>query len=161
MPRLPRGILKGWRVGGSSLLYVTHNGMMGIGNRYPSSFFVAACFCLLAGYGWVSCAGGLTVCGEQAGCEVASVDAVERAQDIVAVVAVVPEEVFALCQFFFWPDGGEYLFAGVGMLAGVGYFGCHGHRCGREVLHLFKVEVEVLCLDGELCHVFFVAAGMA
>ena len=36
-----------------------------------------------------------------------------------------------------------------------------GHGCGCEILHLLQVEVQLACDDGQLCHVFFPASGMA
>lgn len=87
--------------------------------------------------------------------------AVQRFDNVGAVSLVVPEEVFALRQFFLGPDGGEYLFAGIGVDAGVIDLGGEGHGGRGEVLDLLKVHVELLGLGGKFGHVYLAACGMA
>ena len=64
----------------------------------------------------------------------------------------------SLGEFLAWRLGREDLFEGVGVVACIPCFGGVGHRCWREVLYLFEVEVEVLRDDGEFSHISFVTA---
>lgn len=55
--------------------------------------------------------------GEEAGEEVGTMEAAERGLYAAAVSFVVPEEILALCQLLLGTGGGEYLLAGIGMIA--------------------------------------------
>ena len=47
------------------------------------------------------------------------------------------------------------------METGIPGFGGHGHRCRREILYLFQMEIQFAGDDSEFCHVFFRTSGMA
>ena len=100
------------------------------------------------------------VAGEEFGDEVGTVEALERFDDVGTIGGIIPEEVFALGEFFFGGGGGENFLAGVGVDSGVENLGREGHWRRGEVLNLFEMEVEVAGLDGEQGHVDFAASGM-
>lgn len=66
----------------------------------------------------------------------------------------VPEEFFALAEFFFFCFGGVDGFEGVGVDAGVIDFGGQGHGGRCEILDLFELEVQAAGFGGEIGHVF-------
>ena len=99
--------------------------------------------------------------GEEGGDDVGTVETLEGADDVVAVGAVVPEEVFALGELLVAGGRGVDPLAGVGVVAGVVYLGGYGHRGGGEVLYLLQVHVETLGLGGEARHVNLATSGMA
>ena len=47
------------------------------------------------------------------------------------------------------------------MEAGLPCFGGHSHWGRGKVLYLFQLEVKTFGNDGQFCHIFFPAAGMA
>ena len=47
----------------------------------------------------------------------------------------------------------EYLLERIWVIARIPCLCSYCHRCGREVLHLLEMEVELLCRDGQLGHV--------
>ena len=77
------------------------------------------------------------------------------------LLALVPEEEETLFLLLAHVACAEYLFACFGIYAGVIHFGGHGHGGWREVLHLFKMEVQLLSLCREGCHALQRAARMA
>lgn len=86
--------------------------------------------------------------------EVGATHLTKKAKDVLTFGRLVPEEELTLGKFFFLclgrPDGLE----GVGMKPCVPCFGGDGHGGRGEVLHLFKLEIEVLGQCGKFCHVF-------
>ena len=92
--------------------------------------------------------------------EVGASDAAEALFDVTALFGLVPEEVLSLSELVARTLGGEDGFEGVGVVARVPGLGGDGHRRGREILHLFEVEVETLGDDGELGHVLLQTSGM-
>ena len=90
--------------------------------------------------------------------EVSASDATETLFDVAALLGLVPEEVLSLGELVARTLGGEDGFEGVGIVARVPGLCGDGHRRGREVLHLFEVEVETLGDDGELRHILFLTA---
>ena len=67
----------------------------------------------------------------------------QRLHDARSAFAVIPEEVLSLRFFGFGIGGAIYFFACVGVNSGIIYLGAQRHRCGSEVLNLFKVHVEL------------------
>ena len=72
----------------------------------------------------------------------------------------VPEEFFALAEFFFFGFGGVDGFEGVGVDAGVIDFGGQGHGGRSEILDLFEFEVQAAGFGSQVGHVFVGATGM-
>ena len=73
----------------------------------------------------------------------------------------IPEEELPLRQLLTWCLGREDRFKCVGVVTRIPRLSADGHRRGRKVLHLLKVEVQILGDDSELCHIFFLTARMA
>lgn len=84
--------------------------------------------------------------------EVGAVKPAQRVENGSLIVALIPEKVFALGKLFFLRVGAIGWFESVGVYAGVIDFGGNRHGCGGEVLHLFKMKVQVFGDDGKFCH---------
>ena len=97
---------------------------------------------------------------EQAFDEVGMSDASQALFDVSALLGFIPEEVLPLCKLFAGSLCAVYGLQRIGIIARIPGFGGHRHRGGGEVLHLFKLEVELLGDYGEFSHVYFVATGV-
>ena len=64
-------------------------------------------------------------------------------------------------QLLLLAPGAKHRLLRVGMVARVPNLGGYRHGRGREVLHLLQVEIQAFGDDGQLCHVFLMATGMA
>ena len=76
-------------------------------------------------------------------------------------LGLVPEEKHALCQFLTLAFRTEYGFHGVWVVAGVPHLGADGHRGGGEILYLLQLKIQPFGDEGQFCHIFLSAAGMA
>ena len=74
---------------------------------------------------------------------------------------LVPEEEHALCQLLLGILCTENRLKGIGVVAGVPHLGADSHWGGGEVLNLLQLEIEALRDEGETCHIFFMAPGVA
>ena len=76
-------------------------------------------------------------------------------------LGLVPEEKHALCQFLTLTFRTEYWFQSVWVVAGVPHLSADGHRGGGEILYLLQLKIQPFGDEGQLCHIFLCAAGMA
>ena len=76
-------------------------------------------------------------------------------------LGLVPEEKHALCQFLTLTFRTEYWFQSVWVVAGVPHLGADGHWGGGEILYLLQLKIQPFGDEGQLCHIFLCAAGMA
>ena len=97
---------------------------------------------------------------EKFGDKVGTMQPTQRSFDVDTICAIVPKEVFALCQFVGRPDGGIYALECVGMISGIIDLSGDSHWSGREILYLLEMEVEGLGLYSKLCHVDLTASWM-
>ena len=97
---------------------------------------------------------------EKGGYQVAAVNAVQRLDNAVSVIAVVPEKVLPLGEFLFSCRGAVNFLAGVRVNAGIVYFGSKSHRGRSEIQYLLKVHVQLFGAYGYLSHVGFGADGV-
>ncbi len=79
---------------------------------------------------------------EKACYEVGASYPVQGGGNLAAIFGVVPEEEHALPLFLVGICGAEYFLPGVWVYARIVYLGGHCHGRGREILHLFEVEIE-------------------
>ena len=84
-----------------------------------------------------------------------------RTHDLAAVCRVIPEEKLSLRELVAGIGGSGYCLAGVGMVTGVIDFGGKSHWGGSEILHLFKVKIEVFGFHCQFRHIFGSASRMA
>lgn len=93
--------------------------------------------------------------------EVGAADAAQLAFDVGSLFRFVPKEELSLCQFLAWSAGTEDRLESIGIETRVPHLCADGHWCWREVLHLFKFEVQTFCNGSKLSHVLFSTAWMA
>ena len=92
--------------------------------------------------------------------EVGSADTTETLLYVTTLLRLVPEEVLTLGEFLTLALGREDGLEGVGIVARVPGLCSDSHGRGGEVLHLFKMEVELFGKHGKFGHVFFQTAGV-
>ena len=92
--------------------------------------------------------------------EVWTTDATEALLNASPLLGLVPKEILSLGKLLLLALGAEYRFECIWVVTCVPRLSsvCHGR--GREVLHLFQMEIQLLGDDGKLRHVFLTAAGM-
>ena len=93
--------------------------------------------------------------------EVWTTNAAQALLDAATLLGFVPEEILALCQFVALCLGTLYGFQRIGVVASIPRLSRYRHRCGREVLYLLQLEVQLLGLDCQLCHICFRTTRMA
>ena len=81
--------------------------------------------------------------------------------DATSFLRLVPEEVLTLGQLFLLALGALDGFEGIGVVARIPRLSGDRHGCGREVLNLFKLEVEMFGDDSQLGHIGLTASRMA
>ena len=81
--------------------------------------------------------------------------------DAPSFLRFVPEEILSLSQFFLLALGTLDRFEGIGVVARIPCLCGDCHGCGREVLNLFKLEVEMFGDDSQLGHIGLTASWMA
>ena len=89
-----------------------------------------------------------------------TMQSVERTDYVGTIRAVIPEEVFALCQLLLGSSGGKYPLAGIRVDARVIYLSGHGHRRGRKVLHLLQMHLQPLGSGCKFGHILLATSGM-
>ena len=77
--------------------------------------------------------------------EVRTANASELMLDISAFLGFIPEEELPLGELLLRSFGREYGLESIRVVTRIPGLGRNGHRRWREVLHLLKMEVEVLC----------------
>ena len=93
--------------------------------------------------------------------QIASSHAFEFLNNGPSFFRLVPEEEHALSQLFFLCLRTEDRLQRLRMIAGIPSLSGYGHRCRREVLYLFQVEVQTLGDDCQFGHVLLRASRMA
>ena len=93
--------------------------------------------------------------------EVWTTNAAQTLFDATTLLRLIPEEILALGQLVTLCLGTLYGFQRIGVVTRVPRLGRYRHGCGREVLHLFQLEVELLGLDSQLSHIGFRTTRMA
>ena len=93
--------------------------------------------------------------------EIRTTNTAQTLFDATTLLRLVPEEVLALGQLVALCLGTLYGFERIGVVTRVPRLGRYRHRRGREVLHLFQLEVELFGLDSQLSHIRFRTTGMA
>jgi len=87
--------------------------------------------------------------------EVRATNATQAQLNTATLFGFVPEEILALCQLVALGLGTLYGFQRIGVITRIPGLRRYRHRGGREVLHLFQLEVQLLGLDGQLSHIGF------
>ena len=95
---------------------------------------------------------------EEFGNQIGASDAAQFAHNALAFAGFVPEEELPLGEFVLRTFRRENGLQCVGVVARVPHFGGDGHWRGREVLHLFEVEVHLLRQNGEFGHILGLTA---
>ena len=85
---------------------------------------------------------------------------VECLADSCLALFLVVEEHEVLRLLLFGATGDIDGLHGVGVNAGVVHLGAEGHGRGGEILYLLEPVAEAFHLDGEVCHIAELAAGM-
>ena len=80
---------------------------------------------------------------------------------LIGFFVLVPEEVLSLGFLLAGCLGAEDGLERVGVVTSVPHLGGNGQRGWCEVLYLFQMETKAAGDGGELCHILFVASGMA
>ena len=93
--------------------------------------------------------------------EVWTTNAAQTLFDATTLLRLIPEEILALGQLVTLCLGTLYGFERIGVVTRIPRLGRYRHGCGREVLHLFQLEVELLGLDSQLSHIRFRTTRMA
>ena len=85
--------------------------------------------------------------------EILSANAAQTLFDVMALFGLIPEEILSLRQFLLLALGTLNGFQRIGVIARIPCLRADGHRGGREILHLFQLEVQPLGQYGKFCHV--------
>ena len=93
--------------------------------------------------------------------QVGASDAAQLTLYALPLLGFIPEEELPLRQLLTWCLGREDRFESIRVVTRIPRLGADGHRRGRKVLHLLKVEVQILGDDSKLCHILFLTARMA
>ena len=88
-------------------------------------------------------------------------DTAQTLLDATTLFGLIPEKILALGKLLLLALGALDRFEGIGVVARIPCLGGDGHGRGREVLNLFKLEVEMFGDDSQLGHIGLTASGMA
>ena len=87
-------------------------------------------------------------------------EATELADDGGALLGAIPEEEHTLAEFLVRTLGRGNRLERVGMHTRVPGFRADGHRSGREVLHLFQLEIQLLGFGCQFGHILLRTSRM-
>ena len=85
---------------------------------------------------------------------------IEVAPDGVLLLRLIPEKELPLAEFIFFRTRHKNRLHRHGIQARIIHYRRERHGCGREVLHLLEVEIELLGFERQLGHVLHGASGM-
>lgn len=109
----------------------------------------------------IMCTAGIRHAVVELSDEVGAANAFQLALNAAPLLGFIPEEEHALLELFSRRVGAEYGLKRIRVITRVKSCCTDSHRRRREVLHLFEVEVQVLCDDGQLSHILLVTSRVA